>query len=296
MKLQLTLILFVYFSLGASAQHKNAVKNVVKPDKIIIKVEGEEFKILRTDKNSRKITIADFLFVNLLGVLASNDSVLFNTYNSQPFDMPANEPTFNGFLVRLKQGDSAVFSVLADSLFPLSFGKEVPTGISNNDRINCTITVLEVATNAERMSMQEDAIRKQEESSKQLIVKDSMESARFLKSFKEVKVTPDGLKYIVVKSGIGRQVVKGDKITVSYKGKFLDGRIFDESKAGEPAFTFQIGSAQVIRGWEEGLLFMKEGDQFKFIIPWDLAYGLSGQGPIPPYTTLVFDIKLDKID
>jgi FKBP-type peptidyl-prolyl cis-trans isomerase len=53
---------------------------------------------------------------------------------------------------------------------------------------------------------------------------------------------------------------------------------------------------QVIPGWDEAVLMMKEGEEYKFIIPWHLAYGERGAGPIPPFSSLVFDVKLVKID
>ena len=49
----------------------------------------------------------------------------------------------------------------------------------------------------------------------------------------------------------------------------------------------------VIRGWTEGLQLMKEGAEYRFFIPYDLAYGANGAGNlIPPYAALVFDVEL----
>jgi FKBP-type peptidyl-prolyl cis-trans isomerase len=52
---------------------------------------------------------------------------------------------------------------------------------------------------------------------------------------------------------------------------------------------------QVIKGWEEGLKLMKTGEKYRLIIPWYLAYGTLGNGPIPPFTSIVFDVQLIEI-
>jgi FKBP-type peptidyl-prolyl cis-trans isomerase len=112
----------------------------------------------------------------------------------------------------------------------------------------------------------------------------------------EVKQTSTGLRYVVVKSTGGKQAKSGDKVTVKYKGSLLNGNVFDETREGQDPFSFTIGLGQVIRGWDEGLQLMKEGEKYKLIIPSYLAYGEQGQGPIPPLSTLVFDIELVKIN
>jgi FKBP-type peptidyl-prolyl cis-trans isomerase len=53
---------------------------------------------------------------------------------------------------------------------------------------------------------------------------------------------------------------------------------------------------QVIPGWTEGLQLMKKGDKFRLFIPADLAYGPGGSGPIPPHSTLVFDVELLEVN
>jgi peptidylprolyl isomerase len=92
--------------------------------------------------------------------------------------------------------------------------------------------------------------------------------------------------------GTGATAVTGDTATVHYVGTFTTGVKFDSSYDRGQPFTFRIGAGQVIRGWDEGVPGMKVGGKRRLVIPPSLAYGSQGQGPIPPNTTLVFEIDL----
>ena len=73
----------------------------------------------------------------------------------------------------------------------------------------------------------------------------------------------------------------------------MDNTKFDSSvDRGAPA---EFGVNQVIQGWQEGIQLMPEGSRFKFYIPYELGYGEQGTGPIPPYSTLVFEVELIEI-
>lgn len=84
-----------------------------------------------------------------------------------------------------------------------------------------------------------------------------------------------------------RKTQSGDSIEVHYRGSLQsDGSVFDESyKRGRP-FSFTLGAGQVIQGWDQGLQDMCIGEGRKLTIPPELGYGRSGNGPIPPSSTL----------
>lgn len=107
----------------------------------------------------------------------------------------------------------------------------------------------------------------------------------------EVKTTPSGLQYEVLKEGNGPKPAATDQVKVHYTGRLIDGTVFDSSEErGEPA-TF--GVTQVIPGWVEALQMMNAGSQWRLYIPSNLAYGPNGAGGvIGPNQTLIFDVTL----
>lgn len=108
-----------------------------------------------------------------------------------------------------------------------------------------------------------------------------------------VVVTESGLQYEIIKEGTGITPNLTDSCVVHYTGRFIDGRVFESTVPSKiPAEFTPMG---VIQGWQEGLTMMKEGGSRRFFIPYNLAYGESGSGPIEPYSTLVFDIELIKV-
>jgi peptidylprolyl isomerase len=80
---------------------------------------------------------------------------------------------------------------------------------------------------------------------------------------------------------------------VHYTGTLQDGTNFESSRDRGQPYSFKIGTAAVIRGWDEGIMTMKVGGKRRLIIPANLAYGAAGNPPkIPPNAPLTFEIDL----
>jgi FKBP-type peptidyl-prolyl cis-trans isomerase len=110
-----------------------------------------------------------------------------------------------------------------------------------------------------------------------------------------VQVTESGLQYQVLEAGDGPRPDTGDVVRVHYQGALLDGTVFDSSiQRGQPA---DIPVSQVVPGWQEGIALMPVGSKYRLWIPAALAYGEGGTpgGPIPPNSTLVFEVELLEI-
>lgn len=135
---------------------------------------------------------------------------------------------------------------------------------------------------AKRISEQMTQARKNSQAGQEFLAKNAKAAG--------VKTTASGLQYLVLKEGTGPKPTANDAVTVHYEGKLLDGTKFDSSyDRGQPA---TIPLPQVVPGWREGIQLMPVGSKYRLWIPGNLAYGEQGGGPIPPNSTLVFDVEL----
>ncbi|MHC1704919.1 MAG: FKBP-type peptidyl-prolyl cis-trans isomerase [Tenuifilaceae bacterium] len=105
-------------------------------------------------------------------------------------------------------------------------------------------------------------------------------------------------------------IAKDSVVKVMYTGRYLDGFVFDtnvESVAKEnniyssssdkyEPFSFTVGSAGAIAGFSVAVKKMIEGEKAIVVIPSTYAYGATGSGDIPPYTTLVFEIEIVNVE
>ena len=126
------------------------------------------------------------------------------------------------------------------------------------------------------------------------------ENTAFLEQNKQadsIQVTPSGLQYKVIRQGIPNAAPRPDElktVVVTYTGTFINGYVFDSGD------NTAMSVASVIEGFREGLKKMDVSGRYILYIPYDIAYGESGNGNegtaayIPPYTTLIFDVTLNQ--
>ncbi len=112
----------------------------------------------------------------------------------------------------------------------------------------------------------------------------------------EEHASSPGSLYIDIQQGEGFEAAPGDTVAVVYQGWLTNGELFDQSRVNEEGLIepiiFKLGAGQVIAGWEQGIVGMKQGGRRRLIIPSSFGYGASGQGVIPGDAMLIFDVEL----
>ena len=209
--------------------------------------------------------------------------------------IPITDPVYDGDLMEGLQmmhlGDSVTFVVKADSFFlKTARFPEIPPYAIGIDELIFDIKMVKIKT--------EDEARKDYE--KQLVelqvAEDSILQVYLKENNIKVPATETGLYFKSLKEGRGPLATKGDLVTVEFNMSTLDGtQIFSTEETGEPVF-FELGQPFDTEGMNQALLKMKEGGKARVIIPSSLAFGERGRGGmVPPYTTLISELELVKI-
>ena len=112
-----------------------------------------------------------------------------------------------------------------------------------------------------------------------------------LRSEKDIKELAAGVLYRVLEMGQGNNTPRLNSIvSVHYKGTLINGREFDNSWKRNCPEAFRLN--EVIEGWQIALQQMHTGDRWIIYIPYTVGYGTRSSGPIPAYSTLVFEVQL----
>ncbi|MCL4156484.1 UNVERIFIED_CONTAM: hypothetical protein GTU68_043820 [Idotea baltica] len=148
--------------------------------------------------------------------------------------------------------------------------------------------------NAEEMQAAQQSFQlKQQQAFLAIATENKTKGDAYLAENKEKKgvvTTESGLQYEILREGKGAQPEESSTVNVHYKGTLIDGTVFDSSYERNQPADFPV--AGVIPGFSEGLLLMKEGGQYKFTIPSEIAYGEQGPATIGPNQVLVFEVEL----
>lgn len=96
-----------------------------------------------------------------------------------------------------------------------------------------------------------------------------------------------------ITKGKGEKPTAKSVVTVHYKGTLINGKTFDATEKGRPA-TFPLRG--LIEGWKIALKEMSVGARWEVVIPFNLGYGSRPAGAIKPFSTLIFDITLLRVE
>jgi FKBP-type peptidyl-prolyl cis-trans isomerase len=104
-----------------------------------------------------------------------------------------------------------------------------------------------------------------------------------------------GVQYEVLKEGNGKQVSSNpsESITMHYHGTLTNGKIFDSSVDKGTSITFKLTG--VMKGWQEVIPLMEEGEKIRAYIPPYLGYGNQQRGEVPRNSILIYELELIKV-
>jgi FKBP-type peptidyl-prolyl cis-trans isomerase FkpA len=253
-----------------------------------------------TPKEGDLITISYTFMTKMKG----KDSVFLNSKNAPNgvVEMPMPKVSFKGSMeagmMMMHQGDSAVFKFPLDSFF-LKTQRAQAIDTANFKPGNIMYFTVKMISIKPKAEFEKDMAEKQKKAQEMAMMAEKEEMPKMEAYLKANNITtaalPSGLVLTEKVKGTGKQVMKGDSVYIRYTGKLLDGTIFDSSeREGKRPLGLILGQTppDVIAGWEEAISKLKVGSEAVVVIPSKLAYGPQGGGPIPPFGTLVFDMKV----
>jgi FKBP-type peptidyl-prolyl cis-trans isomerase len=245
-----------------------------------------------------------FLKVNLISKV--KDSVLKSTYGTaatyllvpdstkpgRPYDITEITPL-------LKKGDSVYFVQEIDTLFKGAPPESMPPFFKKGDKLYIGVKVLDVFPNEQ--AAQQDYEKEMAKAAEGQLKTDDKALADYLaKNNIKAQKLPGGSYVEILSAGNGEQIATGKFISVMYRGKTLAGKVFDTNMDSSFNHTapmeMVVGSQPVIKGFEEGLKALKQGDKAKIYIPSTQGYGPQSPSPdLPANSNLIFEVEILKV-
>lgn len=270
---------------------------------------GLVYKIFPGDSKDSVAKSKNVLKFNFIRKI--NDSLLYTTYGKMPAYQVYTEDPGTSYsplevLFMMKKGDSAIVVESFDTLIKRGMQAQIPYG-KKGDQIKTYIKIIEIFRSDSiveadyKAEVEKDKPRREQEAkdmqAKQVeelkksgeIEKEEKEIEAYLAARKITAVKAPAGTYVLVKEkGNGEPAVKGKFITAKYAGRFLaTDSLFEANE-----YIFELGKAEVIKGWDDGFTLFNEGGKGTLFVPGYLAYG-KGAGPGgKPFESLVFDIEV----
>jgi FKBP-type peptidyl-prolyl cis-trans isomerase len=207
--------------------------------------------------------------------------------------MTARVPAVFEAMLYLANGDSATVLQPVDSVM----AKGIPKEFGEVKQIRFEVRVVDILT-PEKISAREAEEQKKMEGVKAqgieigAIVKSTLADYKANKLGDKLQKTASGLEYVILDKGTGAPIKDGDKVPTNYYGVLkADGTMFDNSYDRGGSAPFTVGS--LVPGFNEGMKLLNKGGKAVLFIPFPLAYGDQGSGPIPAKSDLVFYIAVE---
>ena len=256
---------------------------------------GIHYKLLAIGDDEIKAKPGDYITFDIT-YKTIKDSVFFKGKRKFQVTKPDFRGSVDECFAMLAKGEKAEFIINAGNFFAKTLQVKTPSFLNVDGDMKVEINMIEIQT------------EKQYENQKRAFLKwiddfgdyEKEILSQYMREQKlSIQPTESGLYYFRIKQGNGRKVKTGDTLVVNYEGRFLDGKFFDSTVKRHEPFQFVYGTEwQVVKGLEEAFGLMEEGEKALVILPSDLAFGESGSstGIIPPFTSLIFEVEINKIN
>lgn len=241
---------------------------------------GLYYKLYKVSKDTIKPKVKYWISMDYRLIVKSKgkDSTFIDSRKSKQGPLRMQLPTsdYKGDIYEgmrmLAPGDSGEFLVNADSLFKKTFRQPFrPKYIDSNSMARFVIHMVTVDS--------PEALQKKEKETLDKFIADNKIT---------VAPQPSGLYYIEEVAGKGIKIDSGCQVIYNVKISMIDGKqVF-----GQDSMKFVYGKRQDMSGFLEGIKMMKKGGQARLILPSQLAFGERGYREIPPYTSIIYDVKV----
>lgn len=256
---------------------------------------GNYYKLLKINDSEVRCKAGDFVTADI-SYKTLNDSVFFQGRRKFQIGKPQYPGSIDACLSMIGKEEAASFILPAADFFTRTLGTSTPSFLESSGKIKIEAEIIDIQTQ-EQYNREKEAFLKWTEDFgeyEKIILKQYLQDSRM-----RINPTGNGLYSLVLKKGNEKMVQTGDTVVVHYEGRFLNGRFFDSTKKRNEAFQFVYGQQwQVIKGMEEAIATMHEGERSLFIMPSELAFGDKGSstGIIPPFTSLIFEVELISVN
>jgi FKBP-type peptidyl-prolyl cis-trans isomerase len=255
---------------------------------------GIYFQLHKIGEDDRKAQPGDFITIDI-AYKTMNDSVFFKARRKFQLTEPTFEGSIDECFLMLAEKESATFIISASDFFYKTLQSALPSFLNEESKMKVTIDMLEIQTENEYKKEKEAFLHWIEDFGEyeKVVLRQYIEEEKL-----PVELMASGIYFINLIPGKGKKVEPGDTITINYEGRFLNGKFFDSTIKRNQPFQFVYGTEwQVVKGLEEAIGMMHEGERSLVILPSEMAFGTDGSstGIIPPFTSLIFEVEILKV-
>ncbi len=293
------IILLAAITFGACQSGEKSGSKIIK-----LKQSGAEYTLLKKGKG-QKGKIGDFILFSLF-IKGNNGKTILERIEEEKWakeEIKAVDSTtipILEMLYSLSEGDSI-------KMYKALEGDKRSPGLEGVDTLIYYIKAEQILSKEDMdKKIAEENAKQQEKLKGAKVVEEQIgkKVADILTEYKagklssKIQKTENGVEYYINEKGNGPKVEKGNKVEVGYYGVLkADGKMFDNSFGRAQDLPFSAGMGQMIKGWDEAMLYLHEGDKATVFIPYAQAYGEAGRPPvIPAKADLVFYIEVHKVN